>query len=102
MLTTDHGASYMKKWHGFQDDDNLITPFYMMGPGVKRNYELTKYIQTKDVASTIMRLFGYKSNPLWTGKVIEEAFGNSVNKVQESYYNNITQSYNKLKFLNFD
>jgi len=102
VLTTDHGASYMKKWHGFQDDDNLITPFYMVGPGVKRNYELTKYIQTKDVASTIMHLFGYRSNPIWTGKVIEEAFENSVNKVKESYYYNTAQLYQKLKFLNLD
>lgn len=95
ILSTDHGASFMKKWHGFQDDDNLITPFYIIGPGIKKNYEIQKYIENKDIAPTILHMFGYKPNILWSGNLIDEIF------VDESLrMNDINiSSINKLKFL---
>jgi predicted AlkP superfamily pyrophosphatase or phosphodiesterase len=74
LLTTDHGAAYKEKWHGIQDDDNINVPIYIIGPGIKRNYEIKDYIRTMDVAGTVMKMLGLTSNHLWRSKVINEAF----------------------------
>jgi predicted AlkP superfamily pyrophosphatase or phosphodiesterase len=74
ILTSDHGASFMKNWHGEQDDNNIMIPFYMVGPGIKKNYELKDLVKNQDVAPTVLQLFGYSPNKLWRSRAINEAF----------------------------
>jgi predicted AlkP superfamily pyrophosphatase or phosphodiesterase len=95
IITTDHGASYMKKWHGFQDDDNLITPMYIIGPGIKKNHKINKYTQNKDLAPTIMNLFGFEPNNFWSGKRIEDIF-----EFSHNYPSLHNSNFENLKFLN--
>jgi predicted AlkP superfamily pyrophosphatase or phosphodiesterase len=72
IITTDHGAEYMKPWHGEWDDDNLHVPWYIVGPDVKKNYMIKAKFNDIDIPATIMNLFGYKGNPFWRSTPITE------------------------------
>jgi hypothetical protein len=72
IIATDHGAEYLKPWHGEWDDDNITIPWYIVGPNVKKKYELKSKFNTIDIPAIIMHLFGYSPNPLWRSKTITE------------------------------
>jgi predicted AlkP superfamily pyrophosphatase or phosphodiesterase len=75
IITSDHGANYLDIYHGYQNDDNLNIPWLIMGPDVKKGYQIkSNNIRYYDTTSTIMRIFGYEPNPYWRSKVVEEVF----------------------------
>jgi len=78
ILTSDHGARYLQNWHGNQRDDNILIPFYMMGPGIKKNYEIKDYVKNEDVTPTILHMLGYPPNKIWRSRVVGDAFENFV------------------------
>lgn len=76
ITTTDHGATYQKTWHGNQNDSNLIIPYYIVGPNIKKGYELKELVKNDDTSPTILHIFGYQPNEIWRSRVIFEAFIN--------------------------
>jgi predicted AlkP superfamily phosphohydrolase/phosphomutase len=53
---------------------SLWTPFIIMGPGVKKGYELKKNISNTDQLPTILKLMGIPLPTYTDGKVIDEIF----------------------------
>ena len=41
IWNTDHGATFKTTHHGDQIDDNLLVPFFVCGPDIKPNHEIT-------------------------------------------------------------
>lgn len=76
ILSTDHGGTFQKPWHGEMRDDNIIVPWLIMGPDVKKNYEIKSSIKVMDTTPTIMQILGLKQNPIWRGRPIMEIFEN--------------------------
>jgi hypothetical protein len=74
IITTDHGAAYLGLDHGFQNDDNVTVPLFIIGPNIKKGYHFKSPILDEDVTPTILEMFGYSPNDLWRGKSIKEAF----------------------------
>jgi predicted AlkP superfamily pyrophosphatase or phosphodiesterase len=70
ILCADHGAENGTKWHGEWDDDNLTVPFFVMGPGVKKGYQIKSYMNNLDIPATVLNLMGLTPNPLWRSKPI--------------------------------
>jgi len=52
----------------------MWTPFIIMGPGIKRNYALTKPISHTDQLPTILKAMNSKISAEFDGKVLEEIF----------------------------
>jgi predicted AlkP superfamily pyrophosphatase or phosphodiesterase len=74
ILTSDHGAEYLKKYHGIQDNDNIFVPWVVMGPDVKKNYLIENPIRNEDTAPTVLKLLGLKPPQLWRGRAVDEVF----------------------------
>ena len=74
MLTSDHGASIGAFNHGEQNDDNLFVPFFVMGPGVRKNYEIMGNVHLLDVAPTVVKMLRLKKYQKWRGKAVMEIF----------------------------
>lgn len=79
ILTTDHGATKGTKWHGNQNNDNLIIPWMVKGPGIKKNYEIKSTVKNLITPQVIAKAFGFKDNKFWRGKVPKEIYENSEN-----------------------
>jgi hypothetical protein len=77
ILATDHGGAYQKNWHGVKQDDNIMVPLFIIGPGIKKNHEIKTYTKLLDISPTVMKILGYEPNPIWRGRVIKEIFENS-------------------------
>lgn len=55
-------------------EDAMLTPFIITGPGVKKNYQLSKVISHIDQYPTLMKCLGQQVPPFVEGKTIEEIF----------------------------
>lgn len=75
IVVTDHGADYLGLNHGSQDNDNLIVPWFIMGPGIKKNNEILSLVKNLDTTSTITTLFNARRNTAWrNSQSIKDAF----------------------------
>lgn len=74
LITSDHGASIGALNHGEQNDANLFVPFFITGPGIRKNYEILKPIHLVDMAPTITKILKLKKYENWSGKAIQEVF----------------------------
>ena len=45
-----------------------------MGPNIKKDHLLEGNIHVEDIAPTLLYSLDLKSNPLWTGKIVNDAF----------------------------
>lgn len=57
-----------------KETKSMWTPFIIMGPGVKKNYELKQPIQMVDQYPTIMRLMGMEIPDFVEGRSLEEIY----------------------------
>lgn len=57
-----------------EETKSLWTPFIIMGPGVKKGFQLSKNICNTDQLPTILKLMGMQIPAYMDGKVIEEIF----------------------------
>ena len=80
IVTTDHGATYLTDDHGGQNDDNLLVPWMIMGPGIRKNYEIKSYVKSMDTAATILEVFGEKLNEELRARPVFEAFMRNLKK----------------------
>lgn len=72
IWTTDHGANFDN--HGYQNDDNLLVPWLILGPGIKKGYEIQMPVKNLDTPATICKILGVTPNSLWKSRVVTDAF----------------------------
>jgi hypothetical protein len=74
ILTADHGGA--GRTHGADDFRSRHIPWIAMGPGVRKNYDLTSnrdlVVETYDAFATICALLDIPVTPKRTGKFIED------------------------------
>jgi predicted AlkP superfamily phosphohydrolase/phosphomutase len=57
-----------------EEEKGLWTPFLIVGPGIKKSYELKRPISHIEQYPTVMKLLNLKSNYVPDGKAIDEIF----------------------------
>lgn len=72
FFLSDHGG--INKGHGGVTVDEMLVPWGIVGPGIKKGYTITEPNNTVNTASTILRLFGIKQPAAWVGQVVEGIF----------------------------
>lgn len=72
MLLSDHGG--IGYGHGGMSVDEMVVPWGIAGPGIKKNAMLTEPNNTVNTASVILRLFKVKQPLSWTGEVPASIF----------------------------
>lgn len=72
MFLTDHGG--INYGHGGVSTDEMIVPWGIAGPGIKRGFKITEANNTVNTAAIILHLFKVKQPLSWTGEVIETIF----------------------------
>eukprot|EP00340_Litonotus_pictus_P005001 CAMPEP_0170517032 /NCGR_PEP_ID=MMETSP0209-20121228/3131_1 /TAXON_ID=665100 ORGANISM="Litonotus pictus, Strain P1" /NCGR_SAMPLE_ID=MMETSP0209 /ASSEMBLY_ACC=CAM_ASM_000301 /LENGTH=276 /DNA_ID=CAMNT_0010802167 /DNA_START=154 /DNA_END=984 /DNA_ORIENTATION=+ len=74
IVTTDHGATRGTKNHGGQDDDDLLIPYLVKGPGIKKNHEIEGFVRNYISPEVVLRSLGYPPNYFWEGRVPEDMY----------------------------
>lgn len=93
ILTTDHGANIGWKSHGYQNNDNLIIPWMVKGPGIKKNYEIKSTVKNLITPQVIAKAFGFKDNKFWRGKVPKEIYEkDDLSEMIEKYENELSNA----------
>lgn len=72
FFLSDHGG--VKKGHGGVSVDEMIVPWAITGPGIKKNMKISEPNNTVNTAAVILKLFKVKKPLSWTGEVIESIF----------------------------
>lgn len=73
MFLTDHGGK--GKNHGGVSNEEMVVPWGIVGPGIKRGCRLECINDTMNTAPTVAALFGVRRFPAcWQGRVVEEVF----------------------------
>lgn len=67
MFLSDHGG--IEYGHGGVTVDEMIVPWGITGPGIKKGFKIEQPNNTVNTAATILRLFGGKQPDAWTGQV---------------------------------
>jgi predicted AlkP superfamily pyrophosphatase or phosphodiesterase len=65
IITADHGGH--GKTHGTDSPEDTTIPWVCVGPGVRRNHELTVPVHTYDTAATAAALLGLPRPAIWDG-----------------------------------
>lgn len=72
MFISDHGG--IGKGHGGVSEAEMIVPWVIEGPGIKKGFEITEPNNTVNTASTVLSLFGVEQPLCWTGEVPQSIF----------------------------
>lgn len=72
MFLTDHGG--IEYGHGGVSTDEMIVPWGITGPGIKKGFKITEANNTVNTAATILHLFKIKQPLAWTGEVPKSIF----------------------------
>ena len=72
LFISDHGG--INKGHGGVSPEEMIVPWVVRGPGIKKGFTITEANNTVNTASTVVRLFGATQPLCWTGEVPESIF----------------------------
>ena len=72
MFLSDHGGTGYS--HGGVSTDEMIVPWGITGPGVKKGFIMTEPNNTVNTAAVILELFRIKKPAAWTGEVPESIF----------------------------
>ena len=67
-LHSDHGGEEGTTQHGTQTDASLLIPFFMRGPGIKKNETFQTEVYIEDIPCTGVHALGLKPSPWWTGR----------------------------------
>lgn len=65
FFITDHGGH--DKGHGKVCSEDMIVPWVVYGPGIRRGHTIAEDNFTKNTASAILNLFGLEQPTSWTG-----------------------------------
>lgn len=72
LFLSDHGG--IKYGHGGVTTNEMIVPWGVTGPGIKKGLIIEEPNNTVNTASLILRLFKVKQPLLWTGEIPESVF----------------------------
>lgn len=72
MFLSDHGGIGYE--HGGMTPQEMIVPWSITGPGIKKDFLITEPNNSVNTASTILHLFKVKQPLSWTGEVPESIF----------------------------
>lgn len=72
LFLSDHGG--INKGHGGVTVDEMLVPWGIKGPSIKKGYIIDAPNNHLNTASTILRLFNIKQPEAWTGQVVESIF----------------------------
>lgn len=72
MFLSDHGG--IEYGHGGTSVDEMIVPWGITGPGIKKGYKIEEPNNTVNTAAVILHLFKVKKPLSWTGETIESIF----------------------------
>lgn len=72
MFLSDHGG--IEYSHGGTTPDEMIVPWGITGPSVKKGIKIEEPNNTVNTAATILRLFKVERPLSWTGETIESIF----------------------------
>ena len=72
MFLTDHGG--INYGHGGVSTDEMIVPWGIAGPVIKKRFKITETNNTVNTAAISLHLFKVKQPLSWTGEVIETIF----------------------------
>lgn len=72
MFISDHGG--IGTGHGGVSEVEMIVPWVISGPGIKKGFEITEPNNTVNTASTVLGLFGVEQPLCWTGEVPQSIF----------------------------
>lgn len=72
LFLSDHGG--INKGHGGVTVDEMVVPWGIVGPNVKKGYKIEQPNNTVNTASTILHLFGIKQPQGWVGQVNDFVF----------------------------
>lgn len=72
ILSSDHGG--IGTGHGGKSLAEVEIPWFIYGPGIKKNHEIKDVIITYDTAATIAWILGLKTPQSWRGKAVLDSF----------------------------
>lgn len=72
MFLSDHGG--IEFGHGGVSVDEMIVPWGITGPKIKKGLTIEEPNNTVNTATMILHLFGLKKPLAWTGEVLESVF----------------------------
>jgi predicted AlkP superfamily pyrophosphatase or phosphodiesterase len=72
VILSDHGGT--NKDHGGDTAEEMTIPWMVIGPGIRRGYEMTGKLDIYDTAPTIAHLLKLPFQGIWQGKIITEIF----------------------------
>ena len=72
LLTSDHGGH--DRIHGTDKPEDMIVPWIIAGPGIRRGYEIKTPVSLLDTAPTLARVLGISPHPEWEGRCVDEVF----------------------------
>lgn len=72
MFISDHGG--VGNGHGGVSEVEMIVPWVIAGPGIRKGFEITEPNNTVNTASTVLSLFGVEQPLCWTGEVPQSIF----------------------------
>lgn len=72
MFITDHGGIH--DGHGGVTPEEMIVPWVIAGPGIKKGFTIEEPNNTVNTASTVLKLFGLEQPLVWTGEVPASIF----------------------------
>lgn len=72
LFLSDHGG--INKGHGGVTVNEMVVPWGITGPGIKKGMKITEPNNTVNTAAMILHLFKLKIPLCWTGEVIESVF----------------------------
>ena len=75
LIQADHGGH--ERTHGTDLPEDMIVPWLVVGPNIRRNHQIKGDVNLIDTAPTLARLLDVQPHPDWEGHCIEEAFLNN-------------------------
>jgi len=70
LVQADHGGH--DHAHGTEAPEDMLIPWIIAGPGIRRGYEIQSPVNLLDTAPTLARALGIAPHPEWEGKPVEE------------------------------
>ncbi len=72
IISSDHGGVGTK--HGGETLAEIEIPFLLLGPGIKKNFQIPHQVMTYDNAATVAYAFGLETPYTWIGRPVKSAF----------------------------
>lgn len=73
LVLSDHGGH--DRTHGTDRDEDMLIPWMLHGPRVRRGHEIQEPVRIYDTCVTLAHVLGLEASGEWEGRVISSAFG---------------------------